>query len=52
MFRERVNTYRFARDEVVDLLMRVTRVSVETLEIVEAIGPQGRLSGFRAGCGA
>ena len=35
--REKFNTYRFAdyKEKVVDLLMRVTRVSVETMEIVE-----------------
>lgn len=37
--REKFNTYRFAdhKEKVVDLLMRVTRVSVETMEIVEAM---------------
>lgn len=37
--REKFNTYRFAdyKEQVVDLLMRVTRVSVETMEIVEAM---------------
>ena len=37
--RERFNTYRFAdyKEKVVDLLLRVTRVSVETMEIVEAM---------------
>jgi predicted helicase len=37
--REKFNTYRFAdyKEQVVDLLMRVTRVSVETVEIVEAM---------------
>jgi predicted helicase len=35
--RERFNTYRFAdhKEKVIDLLMRVTRVSVETVAIVE-----------------
>lgn len=35
--RERFNTYRFAdyKETVIDLLMRVTRVSIETMEIVE-----------------
>jgi len=35
--REKFNTYRFKnyKEKVVDLLMRVTRVSVETMEIVE-----------------
>jgi predicted helicase len=34
--RERFNTYRFAdhKEKVIDLLARVTRVSVETMEIV------------------
>jgi predicted helicase len=37
--REKFNTYRFAdhKEKVVDLLMRVARVSVETQEIVEAM---------------
>jgi predicted helicase len=37
--REKFNTYRFAeyKEKVIDLLMRVTRVSVETQEIVEAM---------------
>jgi predicted helicase len=37
--REKFNTYRFAdyKEKVVDLLMRVTRVSVETMAIVEAM---------------
>ena len=37
--RERFNTYRFAdhKEKVVDLLARVTRVSVETVAIVEAM---------------
>ncbi len=37
--REKFNTYRFAdyKEKVVDLLQRVTRVSVETMEIVEAM---------------
>lgn len=37
--REKFNTYRFKdyKEKVVDLLMRVTRVSVETMEIVEAM---------------
>jgi predicted helicase len=35
--REKFNTYRFAdyKEKVVDLLMRVTRVSVETMKIIE-----------------
>jgi hypothetical protein len=37
--RERFNTYRFAdhKEKVVDLLARVTRVSVETMAIVAAM---------------
>ena len=37
--REKFNTYRFAdhKEKVVDLLMRVTRVSVETVAIIEAM---------------
>ena len=37
--REKFNTCRFAdyKDKVIDLLMRVTRVSVETMEIVAAM---------------
>jgi predicted helicase len=37
--RERFNTYRFAdhKEHVIDLLRRVTRVSVETMAIVEAM---------------
>lgn len=37
--REKFNTYRFAdyKEKVIDLLARVTRVSVETTEIVEAM---------------
>jgi predicted helicase len=37
--REKFNTYRFAdhKEKVIDLLGRVTRVSVETMEIVEAM---------------
>jgi predicted helicase len=38
--RERFNTYRLAdhKEKVIDLLMRVTRVSVETVAVVEAMG--------------
>ncbi len=38
--REKFNSYRFAdyKEKVVDLLARVTRVSVETMEIVKAMG--------------
>ncbi len=37
--REKFNTYRFAdyKEKVIDLLARVTRVSVETMEIVAAM---------------
>jgi predicted helicase len=37
--REKFNTYRFAdhKEKVIDLLRRVTRVSVETMKIVEAM---------------
>jgi predicted helicase len=37
--REKFNTYRFAdhKEKVIDLLRRVTRVSVETMTIVEAM---------------
>ena len=37
--REKFDTYRFAdhKEKVIDLLMRVTTVSVETVKIVEAI---------------
>jgi predicted helicase len=42
--REKFNTYRFAdhKDEVIDLLMRVTRVSVDTTEIVKAMAKEKR----------
>jgi predicted helicase len=42
--REKFNTYRFAdhKEKVIDLLMRVTRVSVETMEIVEAMKKEKR----------
>ncbi|MGH9625364.1 MAG: type ISP restriction/modification enzyme, partial [Bryobacteraceae bacterium] len=42
--RERFNTYRFAdyKDKVIDLLARVTRVSVETRRIVEAMRATSR----------
>jgi predicted helicase len=41
--REKFNTYRFAdhKERVIDLLKRVTRVSVETMEIVEAMRGEG-----------
>jgi len=37
--REKFNTYRFAdyKEEVIDLILRVTRVSVETMTITEAM---------------
>lgn len=37
--REKFNTYRFAdyKEKVIDLLLRVTRVSFETVEITEAM---------------
>ncbi len=42
--REKFNTYRFAdhKEKVIDLLKRVTRVSVETMKIVDAMGSAGR----------
>lgn len=42
--REKFNTYRFAdyKDKVIDLLSRVTRVSVETQDIVDAMGKARR----------
>jgi predicted helicase len=42
--RAKFNTYRFAdhKEKVIDLLMRVTRVSVETMEIVEAMKSEKR----------
>ncbi|HEV7599367.1 MAG TPA: type ISP restriction/modification enzyme [Bradyrhizobium sp.] len=42
--REKFNTYRFAdhKEKVIDLLMRVTRVSVETMAIVEAMKEEKR----------
>jgi predicted helicase len=42
--REKFNTYRFAdhKEKVIDLLKRVTRVSVETVEIVEAMRTEKR----------
>jgi len=42
--REKFNTYRFAdhKEKVIDLLMRVTRVSVETVKIVEAMKKEER----------
>jgi predicted helicase len=42
--REKFNTYRFAdhKEKVIDLLMRVTRVSVETVAIVEAMKEEKR----------
>jgi predicted helicase len=50
--REKFNTYRFAdyKERVIDLLMRITRVSVETMDIVEAmrIEPRAGESGHSA----
>ena len=42
--REKFNTYRFAdhKEKVIDLLKRVTRVSVETIKIVEAMRAEKR----------
>jgi predicted helicase len=42
--RAKFNTYRFAdhKEKVIDLLLRVTRVSVETMEIVEAMKSEKR----------
>ena len=42
--REKFNTYRFAdyKEQVVDLLQRVTTVSVETMKIVEAMRAASR----------
>jgi len=42
--REKFNTYRFAdhKEKVMDLLRRVTRVSVETMKIVEAMRTEQR----------
>jgi predicted helicase len=42
--RAKFNTYRFAdhKEKVIDLLMRVTRVSVETMEIIEAMKSEKR----------
>jgi predicted helicase len=42
--REKFDTYRFAdhKEKVIDLLMRVTRVSVETQAIVEVMGKAAR----------
>ena len=42
--REKFNTYRFAdhKEKVIDLLKRVTRVSIETMKIVEAMRVEKR----------
>jgi predicted helicase len=42
--REKFNTYRFAdhKEKVIDLLKRVTRVSIETMKIVEAMRAEKR----------
>ena len=41
--REKFNTYRFAdhKEKAIDLLKRVTRVSVETMKIIEAMRTAG-----------
>jgi hypothetical protein len=41
---EKFNTYRFAdyKEKVINLLARVTRVSVETMKIVEAMQAEKR----------
>jgi predicted helicase len=45
--REKFNTYRFAeyKEKVIDLIGRVTRVSVETVEVIEAMKSARRQSG-------
>ena len=45
--RERFDTYRFAdhKERVVDLLARVVRVSVETVEVTEAMAALPRSEG-------
>ena len=42
--REKFNTYRFAdhKEKVIDLLMRVTTVSIKTVAITEAMKRAGR----------
>jgi predicted helicase len=42
--REKFNTYRFAdrKEEVIDLLKRVTRVSVETMKVIDAMRRERR----------
>lgn len=47
---EKFNTYHFAdyKEPVIDLLSRVTRVSVETMKIVDAMKSVGRAPGDRA----
>jgi predicted helicase len=42
--REKFNTYKFAnyKEKVIDLLARVTRVSIETTKIVEAMRKEKR----------
>lgn len=44
--RERFNTYRFAdyKEKVIDLIARVTRVSVETMEIIEGMKSARRVA--------
>ena len=45
--REKFDTYRFAdyKEKVIDLLMRVTTVSVETMKIIDAMKAENRTSG-------
>ena len=45
--REKFDTYRFAdyKDKVIELLMRVTTVSVETMKIIDAMKAANRASG-------
>lgn len=47
--REKFNTYRFAdhKEKVIDLLKRVTRVSVETMKIIEAMRAEIRRADAR-----
>ena len=45
--REKFDTYRFAdyKDKVIELLMRVTTVSVETMKIIDAMKVANRANG-------
>ena len=45
--REKFDTYRFAdyKGKVIDLLMRVTTVSVETMKILDAMKAESQVSG-------